>query len=129
MSAPTGQRTTERAPAPAASERAIDWRGLASTPEFEALHRSRRRFTLAGMAIATGALLVVTGLYGWAPEAMGTNAIGSVTWALLSGVGLVVLTFAMAWAYDRKARRWEEMAARALEHTERTTEPGRRFAR
>jgi uncharacterized membrane protein (DUF485 family) len=132
MSAPTGHQATERppgaAPAAASADDAIDWRHLASTPEFAALHSSRRRFTLAGMAIETGALLLVMGLYGFAPDAMGKPAIGSITWALVSGAGLVLLTFVMAWAYARKAREWEEMSARALEHAERA-EPAGRFAR
>lgn len=129
MSAPTGQPATERATAPPDAERQPDWRGLATTPEFQALHRDRRRFTLTGMAIETGALLVVMGLYGWAPETMGKDAFGSVTWALLSGAALVVLTFVMAIAYERKARTWEEMSARVIEHADTAAEPGRRFAR
>jgi uncharacterized membrane protein (DUF485 family) len=129
MSAPTDQRTIERAPAPAEAGRPIDWRGIAETPEFQALHRRRRRFTLTGMAIETSALLVVMGLYGFAPDTMGKPAVGSITWALLSGAALIVLTFVMAWAYARKARSWEEMAARVLEHAEPAAMPERRFAR
>jgi uncharacterized membrane protein (DUF485 family) len=102
---------------------------LTRTPEFVRLHHSRRRFTMTGMAIETGALILVMGLYGFAPDAMGEPAIGSITWALLSGAGLVFLTFVMAWAYARKARQWEDMAAAALEHSERTVEPAGRFAR
>ena len=113
--------------APAAESH--DWERLARTPEFIQLHRSRRRFTLTGIAINTGALVLVMGLYGWAPDAMGKPAIGSITWALLSGAALIFLTFALAWAYAHMARRWEVMAAAALEHAERPTEPGRRFAR
>jgi uncharacterized membrane protein (DUF485 family) len=107
----------------------VDWRRIATTPEFEALHRSRRRFTLTGLAIETGALLLVMGLYGWAPETMGKAAIGSVTWALLAGAGLVVLTFIMAWAYAVRARGWEEMSAKVIAHAEPLAEPGRRFER
>jgi uncharacterized membrane protein (DUF485 family) len=129
MSAPTGHPPAERAPAAPAQDGAIDWRHLANTPEFEALHSGRRRFTLAGMAIETGALLLVMALYGFAPDAMGKPAIGSITWALLSGAALIVLTFAMAWAYARKAREWEDMAARVLEHAGPAPEPTRRFAR
>jgi uncharacterized membrane protein (DUF485 family) len=129
MSAPTGQPTTERAQAPADTQRAVDWRGIAETPEFMELHRSRRRFTLVGMAIETGALLVVMALYGAAPDTMGKPAIGSITWALLSGAALVVLTFVMAIAYERRARGWEERAAHVLEHAEPMAEPARRFAR
>lgn len=130
---PTAGRTTGDATRgadgrPAAKE-THDWEHLAGTPEFKRLHSSRRRFTLIGMAIETGALIVVMGLYGWAPGAMGEKAIGSITWALLSGAGLILLTFVMAWAYARKSREWEEMAAAALEHSERTLEPTGRFAR
>ena len=88
-------------------------------PSSSELHTSRRRFTLTGMAIQTGALILVMGLYGFAPDAMGEPAIGTITWALLSGAGLVFLTFVMAIAYSRKAREWEGMAAAALEHAER----------
>lgn len=135
MSAPSSTgRTTATPPGVRASERPAgreshDWARLAGTPEFQRLHHSRRRFTLTGMAIQTGALVLVMGLYGWAPGAMGEPAIGSITWALLSGAGLILLTFALAWAYARKARRWEEMAAAALEHAERTSEPTGRFTR
>ena len=132
MSTPTGQRATERTPgAPTRGEAggSYYWRQLASTPEFEALHANRRRFTLTGMAIETGALLLVMSLYGFAPDTMGKPAIGSITWALVSGAALIVLTFVMAWAYAVKARGWEEMAARAIAHAEPTAEPSRRFAR
>lgn len=129
MTVPTGQRTTERAPAPADAQRAIDWKGIAETPEFRQLHSTRRRFTLTGLAIETGALLIAMALYGFAPDTMGKPAIGSVTWALLSGAALVVLTFIMAWAYARQARSWEEMSARVLANAEPVAEPQRRFAR
>ena len=135
MSAPssTGRGTTapsgERGTAPAEGRETHDWARLAATPEFERLHRSRRRFTLTGMAIQTGALILVMGLYGFAPDAMGEPAIGSITWALLSGTALILLTFVLAWAYARKARQWEEMAAAALEHAGERIEPTGRFAR
>ena len=135
MSAPssTGDATTAAPPGEAATGRPAqeshDWKHLAGTPEFQKLHRDRRRFTLTGMAIQTGARILVMGLYGWAPDAMGEPAIGSITWALLSGAALIVLTFVLAWAYSRKARQWEEMAAAALEHAGERVEPTGRFTR
>ena len=131
---PSTGRATADPPPEAAAERPAarathDWKHLAETPEFRELHSSRQRFTLTGMAIQTGALLVAMGLYGWAPAAMGEKAIGSITWALLIGAGLVLLTFVMAWAYARRASRWEIMAAEALEHADRPAERTRRFAR
>ena len=135
MSAPssTGRTTAtpprEGAPPSSHARESHDWAHLAGTPEFMELHKSRRRFTMTGMAIQTGALIIVMGLYGWAPDAMGKPAIGSVTWALVSGAGLVFLTFALAWAYARKAKQWEDMSAAALEHAGERIEPTRRFAR
>jgi|tagenome__1003787_1003787.scaffolds.fasta_scaffold19272987_2 uncharacterized membrane protein (DUF485 family) len=130
---PSTGRSTAAPPGEAANGRAAvtaghDWAHLANTPQFKRLHSNRRRFTMTGMAIQTGALILVMGLYGWAPDAMGKPAIGSITWALLSGAGLVFLTFALAWAYARKARDWEKMAAAALEH-EGERIATRRFAR
>ena len=81
------------------------------------------------MAIETSALIVGMALFGFAPDAMGEPAIGSITWALLVGTAMVLLTFVMAIAYSRKAREWEDMAAAALEHAGDRIEPTGRFAR
>ena len=129
MSAPTSAGRTETTPSGEPAERPHDWKRLALTPEFQRLHRSRRRFTLTGMAIQTTALVVGMGLFGFAPDAMGEPAIGSITWALLVGTALVVLTFAMAIAYSRKAKQWEDMADAALQHAGDRVEPTGRFAR
>ena len=133
MSAPsTGRETAgpsrQAEPARAAAEE-HDWKRIAGTPAFRALHSSRRRFTLIGMAIETAALIVAMGLFGFAPDAMGEPAIGSITWALVVGTALVVLTFVMALAYSHKARQWEGMAAAALDHAGDRIEPTGRFAR
>ena len=80
MPRPRHQGSAATAPA---GQETHDWARLAATPEFQRLHHSRRRFTLTGMAIQTGALILVMGLYGFAPDAMGEPAIGSITWALL----------------------------------------------
>jgi uncharacterized membrane protein (DUF485 family) len=116
------------APRPAAGDAEIDWAGIASTPEFKALHESRRRYTLIGFAIQTGALLVLMALLGFAPDAMSKSPIGDVTWALLGGVAVVLLTFVMAIAYARKSGEWEEMAAGVLDDA-LPAERDARFAR
>ena len=76
-------------------------------PSSMGLHTSRRRFTLTGMAIRRAPCIVVMGLYGFAPDAMGEPAIGSDHVGAAAGTGLVFLTFVMAWAYARKANKWE----------------------
>ena len=129
----TGRETagppTQAEPGGPAVAEEHDWKRIAETPEFRALHSSRRRFTMIGMAIETSALIIGMGLFGFAPDAMGEPAIGSITWALLVGTVLVVLTFVMALAYSHKAKQWEGMAAAALEHAGDRIEPTGRFAR
>ncbi len=88
----------------------FDYAAIAATPEFKALHESRRRFTVGGTLAATAAVLIVFGLYGFAPDAMGNSAIGSVTWALVLGFGLVLLSFFMALVFSRASRKWDAMA-------------------
>jgi uncharacterized membrane protein (DUF485 family) len=112
------------------SDSSIDFHRLAETPEFQALHASRKRYTIVGTLLATAALLIVFGLYGFAPDAMGKAAIGSLTWALVLGLLLVVVAFAMAYAYTRKSREWDAMAEGVLEqHADMQANPTGRFAR
>jgi uncharacterized membrane protein (DUF485 family) len=124
--------TSDQAARPAeakADGRAIDWARLASTPEFKELQASRRRYTLGGFALQTGALLVLMALLGFAPDAMGKAAIGSLTWALVGGGVVVVLTFVMALAYARKSAGWESLAERAIADADTAPKQDGRFAR
>ena len=112
------------------SDSSIDFHRLAETPEFQALHESRKRYIIGGTLLATAALLIVFGLYGFAPDTMGEAAIGSLTWALVAGLLLVVVAFAMAYAYTRKSREWDTMAERVMEqHADMQANPTGRFAR
>jgi len=112
------------------SDSTIDFHRLAETPEFQALHQSRKRYTIGGTLLATAILLLVFGLYGFAPDAMGEAAIGSLTWALLAGLFLVFVAFTLAFAYTRKSREWDAMAKGVLEqHADMQANPTGRFAR
>ena len=129
---PTGASSTTDPPrtGDTGGSGAVDYAEIAATPEFKELHESRRRFTVGGTAAATAALLIVFGLYGFAPDAMGEPAIGSVTWALVLGFVLILLSFVMAWVFARKSIKWDEMA-RALveEHGEDSARVTGRFSR
>ncbi len=116
-------------PGAASADGAIDYAQIVATPEFKELHESRRRFVRWGMVVATGAVLGVFGLYGFAPDAMGEPAIGSVTWALLLGFGLVLLSFAMAVAFARASRKWDGMVAEMMEKYDKSADRTGRFAR
>jgi uncharacterized membrane protein (DUF485 family) len=109
----TEQRTGDTGGASA--DGAIDYAQIVATPEFKRLHESRRRFVRGGTFVATAAILIVFGLYGFAPDAMGKPAIGSVTWALVLGFGLVLLSFVMAIAFARASRKWDGMVTEMME--------------
>jgi uncharacterized membrane protein (DUF485 family) len=124
MSAPTPEKVAPAPPARPAGD-GIDWAGLARLPEFKELHESRRRYTLAGFALQTGALLVLMALLGLAPDTMAKAPFGQLSWALIGGIAVVVLTFVMALAYARKSRQWEEMSARVVAHAQEPRRDGR----
>jgi len=105
----------------------IDWEAIERSPEFRALDASRRAFVLlwGGGGVALCAAFVVVAYL--APGVLGA-ALG---WVV--GVGLIVLTWVISFAYLRKSdREWSPMeqhiAASTRERTgrfERTETPER----
>ena len=118
------QASTGRARASAAH----DWKHIAEPPSSSGSTPAAAA-SRVGMAIETGALILVMGLLGFAPDAMGEPAIGSVSWALVSGTGLVFLTFVMAWAYARRRTSGRCWPPRRSSSAGGRAEPTRRFAR
>ena len=53
-------------------------------------------------------------LLAFAPDAMGKTPVGSVSWALLLGMSLVVLAIAMAFLHARRAPAWDALAERVV---------------
>jgi uncharacterized membrane protein (DUF485 family) len=91
-----------------------DWTALARSPRFRELVASRRRFLVAGTAFYSLYFLAFLCLLGFAPDTMSENAFGSVSLALVGGMSLVVLAFAMAFLHARKSGEWERMAQGVL---------------
>jgi uncharacterized membrane protein (DUF485 family) len=87
-----------------------DWTALARSPEFRELMASRRRFLVAGTAFYSLYFLAFLCLLGFAPDTMSKTVFGSVTLALVGGMSLVVLAFAMAFLHARRSGEWERMA-------------------
>jgi uncharacterized membrane protein (DUF485 family) len=103
------------------ADSAIDWEAIERSPEFRALVASRRRFTMlwgggsAGLCAAFVVLAYLT------PDLFG-EALG---WVV--GVGLIVLTWIVSFAYLRKSDRvWSPMEQRIAASLR---EPTGRFAR
>ena len=103
------------------ADSSIDWEAIERSPDFRALVASRRRFTMlwgggtAGLCAAFVVLAYLSpALFG---EAMG--------WVV--GVGLIVLTWIVSFAYLRKSdREWSPMEQRIAASLR---EPTGRFAR
>ncbi|HEX6698579.1 MAG TPA: DUF485 domain-containing protein [Solirubrobacteraceae bacterium] len=91
-----------------------DWAALARSPKFRELMASRRRFLVAGTAFYSLYFLAYLCLLGFAPDTMGKYLFGSVSYALVGGMSLVVLAFVMAFLHARKSDEWERMAQDVL---------------
>ena len=98
------------------ADTSIEWEAIERSPEFRALVTSRRRFVLAwgGAGVALCAAFVVVAYL--APGVLG-EALG---WVV--GVGLIVLTWIVSFAYLRKSdREWSPMEERIAASTREAT--------
>ena len=102
-------RAARREPA-----REYDWQAIEQSPSFRELRTSRRRFTVPAVAFFAGYFLAALLLIAYAGDTLSKPALGSVTWALLLGLSMVVVTFVMAALYARKSREWVTLADRVV---------------
>jgi uncharacterized membrane protein (DUF485 family) len=112
----------------------IDWQAIERLPEFRELARGRARFAwMAGvLGVGYGALYVV--LAATAHDLMRTSLGGSFSLGFAGGVSLVLVTWAITYAYMRRSRLvWAPMEARvrelARELTPAAADAGGRFVR
>jgi uncharacterized membrane protein (DUF485 family) len=94
------------------ADSAIEWEAIERSPEFRALVASRRRFVLlwgGGVVAVCAAVVVISYL---APDLFG-EALG---WVV--GVGLIVATWVVSFAYLRKSdREWSPVEERIAAST------------
>ena len=84
---------------------APDWGAVAETDELKELVAARRRFVypaLAVFALWFGGFLA---LAGYARDFMGKTPIGSISWAYILALSLILMTWAIAFAYVRYSER------------------------
>jgi len=82
---------------------AVDWTRIERSPEFRELTARRHRFIAIASAITFGVFLVYLGLATFATGFMGTTVLGGVPIAWLAAMSQVFMTWAVTWAYLRKA--------------------------
>lgn len=108
----------------------IDWEAIERSPDFQELAGGRRRFAwIAGtIGIGLGALYVV--LAGVAPDLMGTKIFGSMSLGFVGGVALILLTWAITFAYVRRSDRvWGPLEERIRAEFGPQPERGDRFSK
>jgi uncharacterized membrane protein (DUF485 family) len=91
----------------------IDWEAIERLPEFQELATGRRRFAwiAGGFGIGFGALYVV--LAATAHDLMRTSLGGSFSLGFAWGVALILVTWAITFAYMRRSREvWAPLEAR-----------------
>jgi uncharacterized membrane protein (DUF485 family) len=96
--------------------RPVDWEAIERLPEFQELARGRARFAwiAGGLGIGYGALYVV--LAATAHDLMRTSLGGAFSLGFAGGVSLVLVTWAITYAYMRRSRLvWGPMEVRVRE--------------
>ena len=106
MSDGTAARADRAAPAPAdGATDSIDWMRIERSEDFRELTSRRNRFIVAASAVTFTAFAVYLALAVFAHGDMGTTILGGVPLAWPLAMSQVFLTWAVTWAYLRKADR------------------------
>jgi uncharacterized membrane protein (DUF485 family) len=108
-------------------EAAMNWQAIEGSPEFQELVKARRSFlvpaTILFLVFSLGYLLLAAFVHGF----MGKQVFGGIPVAFLAALTQVLLTWAITWAYLRRAdntfgpleRRAAEAAPRVAERSAR----------
>jgi uncharacterized membrane protein (DUF485 family) len=98
-----------------------DWEGLERSREFRELVTARRRFVVPALAVFVawfGGFLLLTA---YARDFMTKTPVGSLSWAYLLALSLIVMTWLIAWLYLR----WSDRHLAPLAERLTAQEPGR----
>jgi uncharacterized membrane protein (DUF485 family) len=94
------------------------WEALARNQHFRELVASRRRFVFPMTAFYTLYLIAYLALLGYAPKFMATEVL-SLSLALWGGFSICALTVVLAFAYARRAGKWERLAQQVVDEAGR----------
>jgi uncharacterized membrane protein (DUF485 family) len=90
-----------------------DWTAIASSEEFLALERNRRRFTRVGLGIFFGCAATFLILVSYARGLMRSSISGGFTVAFASILAMTVLAWVLVWLYLRQSEKvWAPAAER-----------------
>jgi len=118
----SGTRRFERAGQPAKAE-TFDWLAIERSPEFTELVQTRRRIitplTVIWLVVSMSYLILAA----FVPGVMGWQVTDGLPFAWLAAITQVILTWAVTWAYLRRADSvLEPLEQRASEAAQRVSE-------
>ncbi len=123
---PTPDGEPHAAPTEDSPHGEIDWEAIERSPEFQELVKERRSFLVPATIVFLVGSLGYLLLAAYAQDFMGKD-IGGIPVAFIAAVTQVLLTWAITWAYLRKAdSTFEPLEERAAEAAKRTIEGGAR---
>jgi uncharacterized membrane protein (DUF485 family) len=116
----SGTKRFERSGQPSAAKKTVDWLAVERSPEFTELVQERKRFlvpaTIVFLVGSIGYLLLAA----FVPSVMDWQITDGLPFAWVAAVSQVLLTWALTWAYLRKADRdLEPLEQRAAAIAER----------
>jgi uncharacterized membrane protein (DUF485 family) len=110
--------------------RTIDWEAIERMEDFQTLAKGRRRFAWTWGSIGTGIGALYVVLAGVSPDLMGTKLFGDMSLGFAGGVGLILVTWAITFAYMRRSDRvWGPLEERIRAQFAEAQPEAERFAR
>jgi uncharacterized membrane protein (DUF485 family) len=118
----SGTKRFERKGQPSAAQ-SVDWLAVERSSEFQELVTTRRRFLLPATIVFLVGSLGYLLLAAFVPGVMGWQVADGLPFAWIAAICMVLLTWALTFAYLRKADRvFQPLEERAAAVAERTTE-------
>ena len=118
----SGTKRFERSGQPSAGQ-AVDWLTIERSPEFKELVGARKRFLVPATIVFLVGSIGYLVLAAFVPSLMGWQIVDGLPFAWVAAVSQVLLTWALTWAYLRRAdREFEPLEQRAAAVAEREVE-------
>ncbi len=91
-----------------------DWKAIERDPDFVALKFAKRKFIVPAVSFFMTYYLSLPILVGYFPDFMKEPVFGKVNWAYLHALSQFIMTWGLAWAFVRTAKKWDAMNAALL---------------
>jgi uncharacterized membrane protein (DUF485 family) len=97
------------------ARRIAEWHAIETDADFQELVAAKRRFIIPATIFFIVYYFALPILVGYFPDLMDTNVIGNINLAYLFALSQFFMAWALMYLYIRRARTWDEMAARIVE--------------